>query len=456
MSKLLYVITEGIGNAVLALPALEALHDAGHAVSVVGKYPALDIIPDDFRAYTLDSLDTVNTPFDAVLLSPWSADYIAKYGRAPHIGECPVYEADPIDGTQHEALIHFDLAACIDGVEMPESLSDIRLPKIPTDETGLDGKSKEILLQGYDLESHGVGTVVLCNCAAPLWDKKRWQGYAELAHLLKDGYHIVVIGSEHDRTYNPPSDFPDDTTFLYDLPLRQVAAILDNAEWVVGNDCGLTHIASALVTKTIALFGATSRVKNTPLGVFLARLTAFPQMACSPCQYEQWESVCQDAECMRIVKPETIAEYITGEVLNPSSLYRIKPPEQKQTLAAVIRVKDAIDTIEECLTAASRICDYFCIVDNGSTDGTLEYLHEFQRNNLDKGFSAMADMTDPPQGLGFSMGCDIDGVSSFVIQSEGYDEPRDREALDILLKNSGATWGIFLDADEIVSDQTYA
>ena len=205
-----------------------------------------------------------------MLLSPWSADYIAKYGRAPHIGECPVYEADPIDGTQHEALIHFDLAACIDGVEMPESLSDIRLPKIPTDETGLDGKAKDALYKiCYDLESHGVGTVVLCNCAAPLWDKKRWQGYAELAHLLKDDYHIVVIGSEHDRTYNPPDAFPDDTTFLYDLPLRQVAAILDNAEWVVGNDCGLTHIASALGTKTIALFGATSRVKNTAIRVFI-------------------------------------------------------------------------------------------------------------------------------------------------------------------------------------------
>ena len=248
--NLLYVQLEGIGNAVLALPALEALRDAGHAVSVVGKYPALDIIPDEFRAYTLESLDTVNTPFDAVLLSPWSADYIAKYGRAPHIGECPVYEADPIDGTQHESLIHFDLAACIDGVEMPESLSDIRLPKIPVD---TKGASRIIRDMPYKYEKLGEGQaqigspnyVVLANCAAPLWDKKRWQGYAELAHLLKDGYHIVVIGSEHDRTYNPPSDFPGDTTFLYDLPLRQVAAILDNAEWVVGNDCGLAHIASA-------------------------------------------------------------------------------------------------------------------------------------------------------------------------------------------------------------------
>ena len=29
MSKLLYVMTEGIGNAVLALPAIEALYNAG-------------------------------------------------------------------------------------------------------------------------------------------------------------------------------------------------------------------------------------------------------------------------------------------------------------------------------------------------------------------------------------------------------------------------------------------
>ena len=189
MSKLLYVMTEGIGNAVLSLPALEALHNAGHAVSVVGKYPALDIIPDDFRAYTLDSLDTVNTPFDAVLLSPWSADYIAKYGRAPHLGECPVYEADPIDGTQHEALIHFDLAACIDGVEMPKSLSDILLPKIPVD---TKGASSIITGMPYKYEKFGEGQaqvgspnyVVLANCAAPLWDKKRWQGYAELSTSL--------------------------------------------------------------------------------------------------------------------------------------------------------------------------------------------------------------------------------------------------------------------------------
>ena len=65
------------------LPALEALHAAGHTVSVVGKHPALDIVPDKFRAYTLNALETITTPFDAVLLSPWSDAYIEKYGRKP-------------------------------------------------------------------------------------------------------------------------------------------------------------------------------------------------------------------------------------------------------------------------------------------------------------------------------------------------------------------------------------
>ena len=428
MQRICYVMTEGIGNAVLALPAIEALHDAGHEVSVVGKHPALDIIPDEFRAYTLDTLDGVNTPFDAILLSPWSADYIAKYGRAPHIGEgIPVYEADPIDGTQHETLIHFDLAGCIDGVEMPKSLSDVRLPKIPTDSTGL----KEIQEGDY---------IVFANCAAPLWDRKRWQGYSDLAHLIGDEYHIVMLGGENDKKYYDPDYFPN-TESHFNLPLRQVAAILDNAEWVVGNDCGLVHIASALGTKTIALFGPTSRKKNKPLGSLCAgkhtTQVLNPRLSCSPCQYEQWESVCQDWACQRLITPELVVNHIKKD--DPFSLYHIFPSKKKQTLACVMRVKDAIDTIEECLTAAARICDYFCIVDNGSTDGTLEYLHKFCQEN-------------PEKWLG-RHSVERTAKNPFVIKTEGYDQPRDREVMDILLKNSGATWGIFLDADEIVSDQ---
>ena len=164
-------------------------------------------------------------------------------------------------------------------------------------------------------------------------------------------------------------------------------------------------------------------------------------MPCAPCQYEKWESVCQDSECTRVITPETVHKYMTciPAHTNLGVPAHIKQQPKEQTLACVMRVKDAIDTIEECLTAANRIADIFCIVDNGSTDGTLEYLHEFCQDNPEKwlGRHSVENTAKNP----------------FVIKTEGYDQPRDREVMDTLLKNSGATWGIFLDADEIVSDQ---
>ena len=454
--SVLFVMLEGIGNAVLALPSLEALHAAGYTVSVCGKHPALDIVPDKFRAYTLTDLETLTTPFDAVLLSAWSTAYIEKYGRKPPIGEAMIYESDPIDGETHEAMLNFDLAACLDGVEMPESLSDIQLPEIPTDSTDLGGQVSQ--LDRY---------VAFCNTAAPGWERKRWAGYAELAHKLSDEYAIVLLGAEHDEKHYNLDEYPENTIMLSDVPLRQVTAILDNAEWVVGNDCGLTHIASALGTKTIALFGPTSRKKNKPLGSlqnivdgkFVSQPTRilFANMACAPCQYEQWESVCQVNECMTSITPETVAKCITDDLIDlgvPTAF----TSKQEQKLAVVMRVKDAMDTIEECLTAANRIADIFCIVDNGSTDGTLEYLHEFQRGNPDKfpnsnsyGIQGVADLHSKVyslQGVGGSV-----GEYSLITTTKGYNQPRDRELMDIMLKKSGATWGLFLDADEIISEQ---
>ena len=136
-----------------------------------------------------------------------------KVWTRPASRRMPSYEADPIDGTQHEALIHFDLAACIDGVEMPESLSDIRLPKIPTNDYGKSWLPDEKY-------------VVFCNNAAPGWDRKRWQGYVGLAHLLKDEYKIVIVGSDNDKRVVNYDEYPEGVQYHWTFHLRQVAAML--------------------------------------------------------------------------------------------------------------------------------------------------------------------------------------------------------------------------------------
>ena len=136
--------------------------------------------------------------------------------------------------------------------------------------------------------------------------------------------------------------------------------------------------------------------------------------------------------------------------MHPSEFFTtpklVSGENRKQELAVVMRVKDAMDTIEECLTAAARICDQFIIVDNGSTDGTLEYLNDFKNQNPDKFSEYPFDLFGSIQGV-------VPRNSTEVWQTIDYDQPRDRQVMDIMLKNSGATWGLFLDADEIVSDQ---
>ena len=78
--SVLYIQLEGIGNMVLALPAIEAIRSAGYDVSVCGKLPALDLVPADIKAYTVDEIAACEH-FDVILFSPWSAEYIEKYGK---------------------------------------------------------------------------------------------------------------------------------------------------------------------------------------------------------------------------------------------------------------------------------------------------------------------------------------------------------------------------------------
>ena len=435
MNRILFVNDEGIGNVVLSLPAVEAIQAQGFDVSICGKYPALDIVDSSVKAFTLDQLET-QSEFDIVLLSAWAASYKAKYGIRGHTGNPEVFESAKIDGKTHEAMLHFDLASCIDGVEMPQDLSSITLPKIAMRETVIPDKPY----------------IALCNAAAPLWDKKRWQGYAELSHLLVDDYKVIVLGGDNDRDYFNPDDYHPDVECQFDLPIQESVYLLNNAEWVVGNDCGLVHIASALGKQTIALFGATSKWKNAPLGSSLGMKVGktqilFADIACAPCQYEAWESVCQDRECTRIVSPDAVVKSIEHKYYKLGAPMLAKPPKKPEKLACVMRVKDAIDTIEECIENASRVCDLFIILDNGSTDGTLEYLTDFQSKHPDK-FQTFK-YTD----IGFHVGLVPHDTFQIAEVVGEFDERRDKAILDKMLKASGATWALFLDADEIVSDQ---
>ncbi len=105
------------------------------------------------------------------------------------------------------------------------------------------------------------------------WFHKRWapERFAALGDRLMEqaAARIVITGAPDDRTvvesiaarmHHPVTVLAGETT------LRQLGACLQQAQLVVSNDTGISHMAAALGRPLVALYGPTSPLLTGPLG----------------------------------------------------------------------------------------------------------------------------------------------------------------------------------------------
>ena len=120
------------------------------------------------------------------------------------------------------------------------------------------------------------------------WESKQWFA-AQIAAAASEirsryGLDIVFLGGAGDRLLGkeaetlaagPVIDLTGRTT------LREAIAIIARARFCVGPDTGLMHIAAALGTPVISLWGATEPVRTGPYG--FSDLVIRGRAECSPC-----------------------------------------------------------------------------------------------------------------------------------------------------------------------------
>ena len=129
---------------------------------------------------------------------------------------------------------------------------------------------------------------------------KRWSYYAEAAKQLTDqGHDVWVIGGPGEKQLaaeivNAAGPKARDLT---GNDLRNGVVAMAAAEIAIANDSGLMHIAAALDTPTMGIFGPTSPYHWAPLNPLAATLLSKTPPPCQPCH----KPVCTMNEhaCMR-------------------------------------------------------------------------------------------------------------------------------------------------------------
>ncbi len=90
---------------------------------------------------------------------------------------------------------------------------------------------------------------------------------------------------------------------LHNLPLDELAAIIKQCDLYVGNDSGITHLAAAVGTPAVALFGPTDPRVWGPRGKHVSLLCG--KTDCSPCSREKMQ-VCPALRCMETLSVEEV------------------------------------------------------------------------------------------------------------------------------------------------------
>jgi ADP-heptose:LPS heptosyltransferase len=138
------------------------------------------------------------------------------------------------------------------------------------------------------------------------WGNDRFHDAIQL--LVQRGYGIVLIGGEDDVLHAEEisGTLPSVINVCGKLSLVETAAIIKETDLLVSGDSGIMHMAYALGTKVVALFGPSNATKWAPRSE--QSIVISHPVECAPCSRYGYTPHCtHDVACMKqIVVSEVV------------------------------------------------------------------------------------------------------------------------------------------------------
>ncbi len=165
----------------------------------------------------------------------------------------------------------------------------------------------------------GAEPIVVLAPGALYGPTKRWpaERFVEVGQALgRRGFKSVVVASPGERREaaalmeglgSSAVDLSGRTT------IRELAAVLAQAAGCVANDSGAMHLAAAVATPVVGVFGSTEPRWTGPIGG--RAVVTDPRLACAPCYARRCPIGCK---CLSEVTTAAVLEALAGEMARPA------------------------------------------------------------------------------------------------------------------------------------------
>jgi heptosyltransferase-1 len=179
------------------------------------------------------------------------------------------------------------------GIPMPEQLS-----------SGLEGITLQSLSSSWVVS---LQRPYLACILGSSWNSKDWpvEGYEGLLREMPDSCLVLLSDKSKVDMAKQLEQVSTKATVVNlagKTSLTELVAVIRGARVCVGPDSGPGHIAGAVGTPHITLFGPTPSLRNSPRGSEELALTS--KVGCSPCKRRTCPGL--DKMCMRMIPPELV------------------------------------------------------------------------------------------------------------------------------------------------------
>jgi heptosyltransferase-2 len=334
----LVIQTSFLGDVILTTPLIAELAKRGpvdvlatpQGSAVLANNPDIrSIIPYDKRGTYGSTLTLWHTIRELRARRPYESAYLAqgsfrsgliammtgakeRIGFASSTGHVLYTKQLPYRPDRHHAerLWSLSMAECADA----PTYDQIRPRLYPSDG---DRRAIDVLLR----HDSATDTPMVALAPGSAWGTKRWPYYVDLAKKLSGDFRIVIIGSKADARIAgeivdalPPGCAINAVGVL---PLLASAELIGRAQAIVTNDSAPQHLASAMGTPTLTIFGPT--VPEFGFGPLSERhaVAGHQGLSCRPChRHGPQRCPLGHWRCMRELGADYVASLLE-EVLNP-------------------------------------------------------------------------------------------------------------------------------------------